>query len=96
MVAVRATGALWGANTSLLQSLAVGNMYVMRGQLSTVEVTFDFRESANETSAKSARNQCPNLYITPLFYLKQGLLKVSTQEIVLLGVLKLKPNARNN
>ena len=51
MVAVRAKGALWGANASLLQSLAVGDMY---HRPTTVEVTLDFRESANKAPAKSA------------------------------------------
>ena len=58
MVAVRAKGALWGANASLLQSLAVGDMY--RGP-TMVEVTLDFRGSANETPAKSEHNQCSEL-----------------------------------
>ena len=62
MVAVRAKGALWGANTTLLQSLAIGDMY---RRLTTVEVTLDFRGSANETPAKSALNQCSDLCITP-------------------------------
>ena len=50
MVVIRAKGALWDVNTSLLQSLAIGDIY--RGS-TTVEVTLDFRGSA-KTPAKSA------------------------------------------
>ena len=63
MVVVRAKGALWGADASLLQSLAVAGMY--RGP-TTKEVTLDFRGSANKAPAKSAHNQCSGLYITSL------------------------------
>ena len=49
MVASRAKGALWGANASSLQSLAISDMY---RDPTLVEVTLDFRGSANETPAK--------------------------------------------
>ena len=63
MAAVKAKGALWGANASLLQSLAVGDM---NHGPTEVDVILDVRGSANKTPAKSTRNQCYDLYITPL------------------------------
>ena len=54
MVAVRAKETLWGADASLLQSLAVGDMY--HGP-TTVNMTLNFRRSANKTPPKSAHNQ---------------------------------------
>ena len=58
MVTVRAKRALWGANASLLQSLAVGDNIctVLYCGPIMLEVTLDFRGSANETPAKSAQN----------------------------------------
>ena len=58
MVAARAKGTLWGANTSSLQSLAVGDMY---RRPTTIEVTLDFRGSANKMPAKKAYNQSSDL-----------------------------------
>ena len=58
MMAPRAKGALWSANASLLQSLAVGDMY---RRPTTIEVTLDFRGSANKMPAKKAYNQSSDL-----------------------------------
>ena len=69
MVVVRAKGALWGADASLLQSLAVAGMY--RGP-TTKEVTLDFRGSANKAPAKSEHSQCSDLYIDPLIKTEVG------------------------
>ena len=55
MMVTRAKGALWGANASLLQYFAVGDMH--RSGPKAVEVTLDFRGSVKETPAKSAHNQ---------------------------------------
>ena len=66
MVVVRAKGALWGADASLLQSLAVADMH--RGP-TTVDVTLNFRGRANKTSAKSVRNQFSDLYSPKAFTL---------------------------
>ena len=63
MVAAIAKRALWGVNTALLQSLAVGDMH---REPTTVEVTLDFRGNTNKMPAKSAHNKCSEyLYITP-------------------------------
>ena len=69
MVAVRANRALWGANASLLRSLAVGDMYCGP---TTIGVTLDFRGSANKAPAKSEHSQCSDLYIDPLIKTEVG------------------------
>ena len=58
MVAVRAKGAQWDANTSLLKSLAVGDMY--HGP-SMIDVTLYFKGNANKTPPKSAHHQFSDL-----------------------------------
>ena len=54
IVAVKAKGALWGANASLLQYLAIGDVY---GRPTTVDMTSYFRINANKIPPKSMHHQ---------------------------------------
>ena len=83
MVAVGAKVALWGANASLLQPPGV-DMY--HGP-TVIEVTLNFRGSANKDPAKSARNQCSDLYgctATVVLYLSSSMQMVAVGNSCLL------------
>ena len=60
MVAVRAKGALWGANANV-QYLGIGDVYCKYHGPTTVHVTLYFRENANKTLPRSAHHKFPDL-----------------------------------
>ena len=67
MVAVRAKGVLWGADASLFDLLAVGDMH--RGP-TTVDVTLYLRGNAKETSPTSSHHQSHDVCMHPLRQLR--------------------------